>query len=330
MVDVKLHDEAARLAALERYDILDSPKEASFDRITGLVKALLNVPMCSISMIDKDRQWFKSCIGLPVSETARDVSFCTHTIKTREPMLIEDASLDPRFQHNQLVIGEPYIRSYLGIPLSTPDGYNVGSLCAIDVKPRVYSVEQIALLTSLAALVIDEFELRRIAQTDHLTGAATRRSFYLGLERALADRKRTGKVSSLVLIDFDHFKHINDMFGHPVGDLVLKSLASYLMADLRPDDHFGRLGGEEFGVLLRGTPLLHAIEVAERFRTGLANMRIPHDPALHVTASFGLSTTDSFDLSPAEWIAEADAALYDAKRNGRNRCCYKSSAHTLV
>lgn len=107
MVDVKLHDEAGRLAALERYDILDSPKEASFDRITGLVKAVLNVPMCSISMIDKDRQWFKSCIGLPLSETARDVSFCTYTIKTRDPMLIEDASLDPRFQYNPLVIGGP-------------------------------------------------------------------------------------------------------------------------------------------------------------------------------------------------------------------------------
>lgn len=194
----------------------------------------------------------------------------------------------------------------------------------------MYSVEQIAVLKSLATLVVDEFELRRIAQTDHLTGAATRRSFYLGLERALADRKRTGKVSSVVLMDIDHFKRINDMFGHPAGDLVLKSVASYVMGGLRPDDHFGRLGGEEFGILLRGAPLLQAMGIAERFRVGLESLKILHNPVLQVTASFGVAMTEAFNLSPAQWIAEADEALYDAKGNGRNRCCYKVSAHVKL
>jgi GAF domain-containing protein len=146
--DVKLHDEPGRLAALHRYEILDTPKESSFERITGLVKTVLNVPMCAVSLIDTDRQWFKSCVGLTVSQTTRNISFCTHTIMERQPLHIPDATLDARFAENPLVTGDPFIRSYLGVPLSTPDGYNIGSLCAIDTKARTFSIDQIAVLQS--------------------------------------------------------------------------------------------------------------------------------------------------------------------------------------
>jgi diguanylate cyclase (GGDEF)-like protein len=329
-LDAKLHDEAGRLAALQRYEILDTGKEDAFERITGLVKAVLSVPMCAVSLIDGDRQWFKSCIGMPAQETARDISFCTHTIQHRKPLHVRDALLDPLFQNNPLVTGSPYIRSYLGVPLSTPDGYNVGSLCAIDTAARDYSPEQIAILQSFAALVIDELELRRLAQTDHLTGASTRRSFCLELEKVIARYKRAGTPAAMLLLDIDHFKRVNDTYGHTSGDLVLQMVAEQLASQLRPTDVLGRLGGEEFGILLPATERAAAAKVAERFRALLESVAVMHDPPLHVTASFGVAMVGPRTLSTREWIADADKALYEAKRSGRNRCCLAASCEEPV
>lgn len=319
--DPRLHDEAARLAALHRYEILDTPREATFDRITGLVKTILKVPMCAVSLIDADRQWFKSCIGLSDCETSRGISFCTHTIREREPLCVPDATLDPRFARNPLVTGDPFIRSYLGAPLSTPDGYNVGSLCAIDVIPRSYNSEQIEILKTLAALVVDELELRRIAQTDSLTGAATRRAFTLEMEKAIARFRRSERASALLLLDVDHFKRVNDQHGHPVGDLVLRTVAEQLSRQLRETDMLGRLGGEEFGILLQDADTDQALETAERMRARLESLLVQREPPLSVTASFGVAALDPRVGSVQRWLALADEALYEAKRAGRNRCC---------
>lgn len=320
-IDSKLHDEAGRMAALQRYQVLDTPKEQPFDRITGLIKTVLNVPMCAVSLIDTDRQWFKSCVGLDVQETARDISFCTHTIQKREAMNIPDALLDERFRENPLVTGAPFIRSYLGVPLSSPDGYNVGSLCAIDSKPRDFTGQHVAVLSSFAALVVDELELRRIAETDHLTGVATRRSFTADAEKALAQDRETSSVSGLLMLDIDHFKSINDTFGHPTGDVVLKAVADQLKRTLSSRGTIGRLGGEEFGILLRDVDEVSALATAERLRSAIEAMQIDHDPPLNVTASFGLALADDATDGLQEWLARADSALYEAKRGGRNRCC---------
>lgn len=330
MDDAKLHDEPGRLAALHRYEVLDTPKEAAFERLTNLVKTVLNVPMCAVSLIDANRQWFKSCVGLASTQTDRDVSFCTHTISRREPMQVPDATVDPRFSSNPFVTGAPFIRSYLGVPLSTPDGYNVGSLCAIDTEKRRYTPDQISVLQSFAALVVDELELRRIAQTDHLTGAATRRSFCVELEKALSHHRRAGAPSALLLLDIDHFKRINDTYGHAAGDIVLQSIANRLTTNLRSHDMLGRIGGEEFGILLHGATMRDAMDAAERFRGLLAHVPIAHTPPLPVTASFGIACSED-GLTAQRWLADADQALYEAKRSGRNRCiassdCAKSYA----
>ncbi len=317
--DPKLQDEAGRLSALRQYDILDSPNEAAFDRITNLVKTVFNVPICTVSLVDQDRQWFKSCVGLTDTETSRDISFCTHTIQHREPMYIPDTTADARFRDNPLVTGGPMIRSYLGVPLSTPDGYNVGALCAIDVVPTSYSDSQIAILKSFAALVVDEFELRRIAQTDFLTGASTRRSFTLELEKTIARFGRTGRPAALIYLDLDHFKQVNDQHGHPAGDLVLKTVAETLTGRLRQGDTFGRMGGEEFAILLDDTSFDHAQRTAELLRGVVESTTIEHNPRLNVTASFGLVMLENGTTGVREWMAAADEALYDAKRSGRNR-----------
>ncbi len=320
MVDQKLQDEPGRVAALHRYEVLDTASEASFDRITALVKTVLNVPMCTISLVDADRQWFKSCIGMATRQTPRDISFCTHTIQQREPLLVSDARKDPRFADNPAVVGEPFIRSYLGVPLSTPDGYNVGSLCAIDTVPRTYTPEQINILKSFASLVVDELELRRIAQTDHLTGAATRRGFTLELEKSVARYRRAGHPTALVILDIDHFKRVNDTYGHPTGDRVLRAIAAELTGLLRQGDSVGRLGGEEFGILLQDIAIDRALDTADRLRAHVEALPMQYESPFRVTASFGVAILDRHIPTVEEWMAAADGALYEAKRTGRNRC----------
>lgn len=320
--DAKLIDEPARLAALSRYEVMDTPGEAPFDRITGLVQTIFQIPIAIVSLIDAERQWFKSCVGLGATQTSREVSFCTHTIQGRQPMFVPDTLLDPRFAENILVTGEPYIRSYLGVPLSTPDGYNLGSLCAIDIRPRRYTPDQIQVMKSFAALVMDELELRRIARTDHLTGAASRGDFCSRLERALSLYNRDGVASSLLILDIDHFKQVNDTYGHPAGDRVLQAVSAALQAQLGDEDLLGRLGGEEFGVLLHGVALPKAMEAAECYRRAIETTCVANNPPLRVTASFGACAIQPDHISPEEWMAAADAALYDAKKSGRNRCCF--------
>ncbi|PJG47749.1 diguanylate cyclase [Sphingobium sp. LB126] len=319
MLDPKLTDEPARLAALERYEVLDTPREPSFDRITDLVRGILGVPISAVSLVDADRQWFKSLAGLDDKETSRDVAFCNHTIRQRAPMVITDAREDARFCDNPLVTGDPNIRSYAGIPLETPDGYNIGSLCAIDTVPRQFDPGQIAILQNLAALVVEQLELRRIAERDHLTGALTRRAFLSEMNRAIALFERHDRPASLLLFDIDHFKRINDTHGHPAGDQVIRGIARLCTSLQRPSDSLGRLGGEEFGILLPETAEEDAARAAQRFCDAIAATEIPGTPPLHVTVSFGVAELRGDWPTSESWLAVADMALYEAKRSGRNR-----------
>ncbi len=321
MFDPKLADEPARIAALRRYDVLDTPAEASFDKITNLVRAVLGVPMSAVSLIDTDRQWLKSHPGIDGSETGRDVAFCDYTIRGREPMVVTDASSDARFRDNPLVTGDPNIASYAGVPLETPDGYNIGSLCAIDTCPRQFDVAQIEILKGLAALVVEQLELRRIAERDHLTGALSRRALVAELDKAIALNARHGRPAALILVDIDHFKSINDSHGHPVGDLTIRAVADCFARMKRPSDAFGRIGGEEFALLLPETGEGEAMMAGERYRAALSEIRIDNDPPFGITASLGVAALSAERASSEAWLAHADTALYDAKRSGRNRVC---------
>lgn len=321
MLDHKLIDENGRLAALRRYAVLDTPPEEPFDKLIALVRDVLGVPIAAVSLVDAERQWFKSFVGLKVCETSREVSFCSHAIKKREPLIVPDAALDVRFANNPLVTADPWIRSYLGIPLETPDGYNLGALCAIDTKPRNFSGSEIAILTSFAKLVLNELELRQIAMSDGLTGAMTRRGWVDAAQKELARNRRYGTDASIFLFDIDHFKRVNDGHGHPAGDTVLRALVQRCIGTLRGSDMLGRIGGEEFAVLLPSTNAEGAFELAERVRTLFAETPVDVTGAeLHVTASFGVCSLDG-DINDVDaWLATADAFLYAAKASGRNRC----------
>ncbi|KQO11277.1 serine/threonine protein kinase [Agreia sp. Leaf244] len=154
------NDEAARLAAVRRYDVLDTPADGTFDRITALAARLFDVPIAIVSIVDLDRIWFKSHHGLKISETGRDAGLCASAILGGEAWVVDDASFDPRAMANPLVAGEFGLRFYAGVPLTTRDGHNLGTLCVLDFEPRQTSPDELETLTDLAAMVMNELELR--------------------------------------------------------------------------------------------------------------------------------------------------------------------------
>jgi sigma-B regulation protein RsbU (phosphoserine phosphatase) len=157
--------ELARLDAVRRYEILDTPSDGAFDRITSLAARLLDVPIAIVSIVDEDRIWFKSAHGLDVDEIDRGPGLCASAILRYEPTVIPDATLDPVALSNPLVAGEFGLRFYAAIPLTTSDGHNLGTLCVIDQEPRNLEDRELAILDDLAGLVIHELELRLAART---------------------------------------------------------------------------------------------------------------------------------------------------------------------
>ena len=154
-------NEAERLRALESYRVMDTPPESSFDDLTTLVARILDVPIALVSLVDADRQWFKSRYGLDAPETPRDISFCGHVVAEQELLVVPDAFEDNRFHDNPLVTGDPRVRFYAGVPIRTPDGHILGSFCAIDHEARQVSADQLDMLSILGRQVADQLELRR-------------------------------------------------------------------------------------------------------------------------------------------------------------------------
>lgn len=153
-------NEAARLVALERYKLLDTSPEEEFDNIIDLTRHILNVPIVLISLVDRDRQWFKACFGLSVNQTDREVAFCAYAILQTGPLIVPNALLDERFAQNPLVTGEPHIRSYAGYPLLTKEGFALGTLCCMDRQPRDFTPDQVELLKGMARTVVSLIEHR--------------------------------------------------------------------------------------------------------------------------------------------------------------------------
>jgi diguanylate cyclase (GGDEF)-like protein len=350
MIAAPLPDtEERRLARLHGYGILDTDTEQAYDDLLMIAAGICGTAMGSVSLVDSDRQWFKAKLGLPVAQTSRDVAFCAHAIlQPQQVMVVPDALEDDRFHDNPLVTGDPNIRFYAGAPLVGSDGEAVGTLCVMDSAPRQLNPAQIDAMARLSRQVVSLMELRRAyrelarhlserewyerqldlhqqalvqenaeltqqSRTDALTGLPNRRAFNARMEQAMADADARGGLLSLAIIDIDHFKSINDLHGHPVGDATLASVAQALQAQCASVATVARFGGEEFAAVLPGMSLADAERQCQYMREAVANL----SQGLPVTVSIGL-TEFALGDSISDVYTRADEALYAAKRSGRN------------
>lgn len=314
----KLDDETGRIKALTRLDAQTYSSEASFKLITGLLQLMLGMEMVTISLITEDKQILKARQGLDLAETSRDNAFCNIAIRRYEPLIIEDTHQNPHVRDNPFVTGPPHLRSYIGAPLTSSDGYNLGTICAFESKPRRFTSSETDIVKKCADLVMNQMELRSQASRDFLTKVYNRRSFVSALDNELARLRRSKGTSVVAFLDIDHFKQVNDQFGHPVGDRVLQEFAGVVEAQCRQNDLVARLGGEEFAVLLTDTDIDSARAWANRLRTKVAETRF-NGNELRLTVSVGLAVVDETQMASDAISNLADKALYEAKRLGRNR-----------
>lgn len=329
-------NEAERLDFLYSCGILDTPRDERFDRITRLASAFYEADVAYLGFVDDRYQWMKSVSadGVPLW-IERERSVCQIVIASGQPLVIGDMWTDPRLKGHPVVPELPF-RFYAGVPLRTDTGAVVASLCILKREPQNVEGFDIGVLSDLGALAMDELELwrrnrelARLAETDGLTGLTNRRGFDAALDRSIRRARRTGTPLSLLMLDLDHFKLLNDTLGHQAGDHALCRLGEVMRAAAqRPDDVAVRYGGEEFGLILPDTDSRGAHRVAETIRTSLAGLRLPHPLGIDgiVTASIGIASSPAETLpEPDILIARADAALYAAKRAGRNRTAVHSA-----
>lgn len=305
-------DETVRLKSLRNLHILDTEPEERFDRITRIARQLFNVETCLVSLVDENRQWFKSKQGLDACETPRNVSFCGHAILDDRIFVVPNAHEDERFKDNPLVTGGPQLGFYAGCPIKGPTGLRIGTLCLIDKKPRELTDEGLGILRDLAAMVEGEIATLSLSVVDELTEIANRRGFLRVANHLLSLCRRLDSPAELLYFDLNGFKEINDTLGHKVGDDMLRHFARLLTRNFRAADVVARLGGDEFVVLLAGKreassialPRLeemarnkaHEIEGTLKWSVG----RAVFDPQKHASVE--------------ELLSDADSCMYEDKR----------------
>jgi len=308
-------NEATRIDTLRSLNILDTSPEERFDRLTRLAKRLFGVPIALISLVDADRQWFKSCQGLSASETPRDVSFCGHAILSDEILLVPDALLDERFHDNPLVVGDPKIRFYAGCPLMVPNGSKLGTLCLIDQEPRELDEDDRRLLRDLARMAEQEIAAVQLATMDELTLLSNRRGFQALGQHALSLCARLGRPASMFFFDLDGFKAINDHFGHAEGDRALVSFGSLLMNTFRDSDVVGRLGGDEFVVLMTNCSEAESVLAQQRVQHAVDEHNQTTQRGYDIRFSVGTVAYDPIrHRSIDALLGDADALMYERKR----------------
>jgi diguanylate cyclase (GGDEF)-like protein len=329
-------NEAQRLAATRAYEILDTPPDPQFDAITRVAGALFDVPIALIALMDGDRLWFKSRLGLDVPQLDRNIAFCAHAIlHEHELMVVEDLAADPRFVHHPLVLAGPKLRFYASAPLVGAGGLAVGTIALIDVQPRAFTAADRTALSDVAVAVMTALEghkhnrqLLRLANTDYLTGAANRASFDDALQRCVQHYVGANQAFCVLTLDLDGFKRINDVHGHAAGDTVLREVAGRLKALCGPQDTLARIGGDEFAVLLGDTmDAFDATAVAERMLQSLDEaIGLADGTPVRINGSIGIACCPDDAAVPAELLAQADRALYRAKAQHQPRWAMASGS----
>jgi diguanylate cyclase (GGDEF)-like protein len=314
-------DEEDRVTALRALGVLDQPRQADLDAAARLAAYVCGTPTAAVNLIDSTRQWQAAAHGTPPGEVAREDSMCQHTVLGSEVVWTPDARGEAVFDGNPFVTGRyAAIRLYASAPLLTRDGHAIGTVCAFDSRPGELDATRLALLRDVADQVMALFELRRMAAalaraatTDPLTGLANRRSVESAIRNAVARAERGLGTPSLVAVDLDGFTAVNDTYGHPAGDALLRAVADSLVGTARSVDTDARMGGDEFVVLLEHTGGPGADAALQRLRTGLQEaLADPSGGSPPLGAALGLTTYRPGD-SVATLLARADAEMYADK-----------------
>lgn len=307
-------DEKSRLETLESLNILDTFHEERFDRLTRMACKLFEVPIALVTLVDDRRQWFKSSIGLNVSETARDISFCGHAILSDEVLVVSDAEMDVRFADNPLVISDPHIRFYAGCPIKALNGSRLGTLAIIDIKVRTLSKQDLHVLKDLASMVERELAFIELATIDELTGLSNRRGFMTNARYIinLCDRQQIS--CSLIFIDLNGFKNINDKFGHAEGDRALVDFSNLIRGNFRNSDVLARLGGDEFVILLTDTSKASAEIAMNKFQNAIDEYYAEANYDYSISCSYGIVGSDSNQpITIEKLLGDADSLMYEHK-----------------
>lgn len=333
--------EQQKSEVLQRYRILRSEDVHDADHIARAASLALGAPIVMAALNERYRSWYRAAHG--VSEDQFDClqTFCAPASLSDEVFAIADARLEPYFARQPAVIGAPHVVFFAGAPLSDPDGKRFGTLCLIGSQPRTLTPEEITLLKNMAHIVSrdicvcsagryavqdlidaeeDRCALYDLAVTDPLTKALNRRAFFRFAEREVQRAQRHNHPLSVLMFDIDHFKRVNDVHGHAVGDEVILRLSRLVTDNIRDTDLLGRLGGEEFGLILPETSIEAALLLANRLREAAKSLSFKSaEGSFNVSISMGVSQPQAGEVDICASLDRADKALYRAKRLGRDR-----------
>lgn len=329
--------EQARLDSLRAHHILDTGADQSFDDLAELAAQLCGVPIAMVSLIDKDRQWFKARVGMDLIETNRSVSFCTHTICQEETLVIEDAALDERFRDSPLVAGHNGIRFYAGAKVCDERGLPMGTLCILDHKPHTFDDQQRHQLEQLANQAGRQLTLHRLlqelahaSQRDELTGLLNRRGLIAHINQVSL---HADQIQAVIYLDMKRFKSINDSFDHAAGDEVLQQITQRFNHAIDQtvrlangtSAQLARLGGDEFAICLITKHDEQWVQnvFCAALLDSLDKPFIYNNNTIFLSARLGVvASLPGQRLKAAEAISNADIAMYQAKHVGQSVVCY--------
>ena len=326
--------ETPRLTALRQYQILDTLPEPAFEHIVEIAAEHYKTPMALISMEDDARQWFKARRGIEDTQVPSQESFCSLTAQDSGVMIVEDARTHALFQKYPSVTGSPNIRFYAGAPLISKAGHKLGTLCVMDTVPRAFTPADAVTLKKLAALVVDELELRlalttlqHLALHDGLTGLPNRTNFKERLRQAMTRANSFGTKLILGLLDLNRFKAVNDTLGHASGDELLQQVGQRLRNTVYETDTVARMGGDEFALIFESVESSgHAEHIASRVVQAFAQPFQLAGREVEIRCSLGLSIYPDHALHGETLLAQADIAMYSAKRSGRRFSLFREDA----
>ncbi len=316
-----------RLAALQRFELLDTPAEPAFDQITRLAAKLLKVPVALISLVDRDRQWFKSRIGLPVQETPREHAFCAHALESDALFVVGDARQDERFANNPLVTGDPNIRFYAGAPLRTADGLALGTICVIDDQPRAaLTPEEEEALRDLSAMTMAHIEARRAVGYLHPVTALSNRFRFLADVDAMT-AEPADSVETAVVIDTaasQQYAELTRVLGQVCADAFEVDCARRILACLPERTRLYHVSPARFAFILEGRDAVGG-ELASTLNRVSTAIRSPFQyQGVPIATSTGIGFVHRSD-SPSggvELLRAATSAAHQSLEEQKPWCAY--------